>query len=341
MELRETKHLFLLQSKLAENIEQFALQNKEYSDAIKNLIKGRVSNNLEDRCLTRDIKWGIPVPEDGWEGKVFYVWFDAPLAYISFLLEQNKDWNSYHITHFIGKDNLEFHAVSFPSYLHANKQWKVPEQIKVFNWLQWNNEKFSTSKGQGIFLDQALDLHPVNYWRWWLLTNSPENHDVNFSYEAFITECNQDLANGLGNLVARTTNLIVKHGFDNSVPLDENLFSTVTKLLSQINKDGYDIQIRKYCEGVKKLIRVANIYLNDNQPWNKDISINDKRNILFQALCVLKIIGHVIYPIIPGSAKKLLQSIGSSLVSWDDILTHKEFSIKEKVVLFSRLEQRY
>lgn len=339
LELRNTKHLFLLQKKLVDNINVFAQNNPDYSESIKKLINSRITQGLEDRCITRDIEWGIPVPELGWENKVFYVWFDAPLAYISFSQELNIDWNKQYIVNFIGKDNLEFHAINFPSYLHGEHIHKIPNRIKVFNWLQWENEKFSTSKKNGLFLDQALSLHSSDYWRWWLLNNSPENHDVNFIYDTFINDCNQDLANGLGNLVARTTNLVAKYGFKSSNGLDDDLRDEILCLLDIAQKNGYEINIRLYCDTVRKIIKKANIYLNDKKPWDNNISLEQKQRILFQVLILLKIIGHLTSPIIPEGADRLLKNIGSRLVHWDNIFDDLSFHVTSKIILFNKIEK--
>jgi methionyl-tRNA synthetase len=176
---------------------------------------------LGERCITRDLQWGVPVPRDGFEHKVFYVWFDAPIGYISATqarseeAPQERDWKAWwrgasdvSYTQFMGKDNVPFHTVFFPGMLlGTGEAWTMAAQIKSFNWLTYYGGRFSTSHKRGIFLDQALALYPADYWRYYLLANAPESDDASFTWEGFAQTVNKDLVGTFGNLVNRTLTL--------------------------------------------------------------------------------------------------------------------------------------
>ncbi|MER2510738.1 MAG: methionine--tRNA ligase [Amaricoccus sp.] len=234
LEVRETKHLHLRQSKLRDELRAWIAAKTDWpllstSIALKWLDDG---DGLQDRGITRDLDWGIPVrrgtePWPGMEGKVFYVWFDAPIEYIAATAEwadatgqPDAAWQRWwredlgasdvRYVEFMGKDNVPFHTLSFPAtILGANfdgaEPWKLVNYIKSFNYLNYDGGKFSTSQGRGIFMDQALGILPSDYWRWWLMSNVPEGNDSNFTWESFQAGVNKDLADVLGNFVSRVT----------------------------------------------------------------------------------------------------------------------------------------
>ena len=181
---------------------------------------------LKDWVFTRDLCWGVKVKKNGeawkdFENKVFYVWFDAPIAYIAATKEwsennSNKEWKKWWITdqgadevyyvQFMAKDNIPFHTLSFPATIFGSgENWKLVDYIKGFNWLLYEGGKFSTSEKRGIFMDVALKIFPADYWRWWLLSNAPENSDTNFTWDSFQNTINKDLADVLGYFITRVT----------------------------------------------------------------------------------------------------------------------------------------
>ena len=175
-----------------------------------------LDEGLRDRCITRDLSWGVPVPKPGFEDKVFYVWFDAPIGYIAAAIEwaearPGRDWRDWwqggddvQYVQFLAKDNVPFHAVSFPAtILGSGLPLKLADVIKGFNWLTFEGGKFSTSRRHGIFTDTALDLLPADVWRWWLAANAPEGDDTDFTVPRFVDGVNKDLADMFGNLVNR------------------------------------------------------------------------------------------------------------------------------------------
>ncbi|MGW8882552.1 class I tRNA ligase family protein, partial [Streptomyces mirabilis] len=200
LEVRETKHLFLLQSKLQHEVEEWiATVSAEWPHLSTSIARKWLTEGLNDRAITRDLDWGVPVPADTWpelaaEGKVFYVWFDAPIEYIGATKEwadavgdgESRDWKSWwyeaddtvRYTQFMAKDNVPFHTVMFPATeLGVREPWKKVDVVKGFNWLTFYGGKFSTSQKRGVFTDAALEILPGDYWRYFLIANAPESDD--------------------------------------------------------------------------------------------------------------------------------------------------------------------
>ena len=237
LEVRETKHLFLTQSKLTDEVERWLDDTSaEWPNLSSSIARKWLTEGLRDRSITRDLEWGVPVPADTWpelaaEGKVFYVWFDAPIEYIGATKEwadeapQQRDWKSWWYeaddvtyTEFMAKDNVPFHTVMFPATeLGTREPWKTVDFVQSFNWLTYYGGKFSTSEQRGIFTDQALELLPADYWRYFLIANAPESDDASFSWELFASVVNKDLADTLGNFVNRVLSFSRKR-FGEQVP---------------------------------------------------------------------------------------------------------------------------
>jgi methionyl-tRNA synthetase len=191
LELRESRHLFLRQSLLVDRLDAWVGTRRGWPPFVAGLAKSWLSRDLRDRCITRDLAWGVPVPRPGFENKVFYVWFDAPIGYIAATQEwaeaerdsTRRDWSDWwwqvhdvRYIQFLGKDNVPFHAVSFPAtLLGSGEPWKTVDVIKGFHWLTYDGGKFSTSRRRGIFTDAALDELPADLWRWWLIANPPRH----------------------------------------------------------------------------------------------------------------------------------------------------------------------
>ena len=238
IEIRDTAHLFLLQSKMQDTIREWVEASKDWPQLARSIALKWLDEGLRDRAITRDLKWGVPVldkdgnPRAGFEDKVFYVWFDAPVEYIAATEEWAKatddDWQRWwredlgaedvEYVQFMGKDNVAFHTVSFPVTIFGSSEpWKTVDKLKAFNWVTWYGGKFSTSQKRGVFMDQALELLPADYWRWYLMANAPEGSDAAFTWEGFQASINSDLANVLGNFVNRITKYTVSK-FDGAVP---------------------------------------------------------------------------------------------------------------------------
>lgn len=230
LEVRDTTHLYLMQSQMRNQLSEWIDGKTDWPILTTSIAKKWLNDGdgLQDRGITRDLHWGIPVKkgaEDwpGMENKVFYVWFDAPIEYIACAGEWAEangksaaDWQRWwrtdhgaddvRYTQFMGKDNVPFHTLSFPAtILGSGEDWKLVDYIKSFNYLNYDGGQFSTSQGRGIFMDQALEILPADYWRWWLLSHAPESSDSEFTWENFQANTNKDLADVLGNFVSRVT----------------------------------------------------------------------------------------------------------------------------------------
>ena len=238
VEIRDTRHLYLLQSKLQDEVRKFVdARAADWPNLTTSIAYKWLDEGLIDRAITRDLVWGVPVtrngkPRPGFENKVFYVWFDAPIEYIGSTVEWAEatggNWERWWRTdkgaddvtyvEFMGKDNVAFHTVSFPVTILGSKEpWKLVDKLKAFNWLNWYGGKFSTSQKRGVFMDKALELLPGDYWRWYLTANSPESSDTAFTWEHFKTTVNSDLNDVLGNFVNRITKYAAAK-FDSKVP---------------------------------------------------------------------------------------------------------------------------
>ncbi|WP_432170804.1 methionine--tRNA ligase [Streptomyces sp. 1222.5] len=294
LEVRDTKHLFLLQSKLQHEVEEWVARHEDdWPQLASSIARKWLNEGLHDRAITRDLDWGVPVPADTWpelaaEGKVFYVWFDAPIEYIGATKEwadqdpENRDWKSWwydvdtdvRYTEFMAKDNVPFHTVMFPATeLGVREPWKKVDYVKAFNWLTYYGGKFSTSQKRGVFTDQALDILPADYWRYFLIANAPESDDSSFTWEHFTATVNKDLADTLGNFVNRVLSFSRKR-FGDDVPAggapgeaEAKLGEEIAKLLAEYESHMESLQFRKAAAALRALWSAGNSYLEEKAPW--------------------------------------------------------------------------
>ncbi|NNN33276.1 methionine--tRNA ligase [Streptomyces sp. S3(2020)] len=297
LEVRETKHLFLLQSKLQHEVEEWVSRHEdEWPQLASSIARKWLTEGLHDRAITRDLDWGVPVPADTWpelaaEGKVFYVWFDAPIEYIGATKEwsdldpENRDWKSWwyesdagenpvRYTEFMAKDNVPFHTVMFPATeLGVREPWKKVDYVKAFNWLTYYGGKFSTSQKRGVFTDQALEILPADYWRYFLIANAPESDDSSFTWEHFTATVNKDLADTLGNFVNRVLSFSKKR-FGEDVPAggepgeaETKLGEQIAELLAEYENQMEALQFRKAAAALRALWSAGNSYLEEKAPW--------------------------------------------------------------------------
>ncbi|MFJ3924712.1 methionine--tRNA ligase [Streptomyces sp. NPDC090022] len=293
LEVRETKHLFLLQSELQHEVEAWVAQHEdEWPQLASSIARKWLTEGLHDRAITRDLDWGVPVPADTWpelaaEGKVFYVWFDAPVEYIGATKEwadaepETRDWKSWwyeaadvRYTQFMAKDNVPFHTVMFPATeLGVREPWKMVDYVKAFNWLTYYGGKFSTSQKRGVFTDQALEILPADYWRYFLIANAPESDDSSFTWEHFTATVNKDLADTLGNFVNRVLSFSRKR-FGDEVPAgnaageaEAKLGAQIAELLAEYEGHMETLQYRKAAAALRALWSAGNSYLEEKAPW--------------------------------------------------------------------------
>lgn len=284
LEIRATRHLFLRQSCLVERLRAWIDQRSGWPPFVVSTARGWLTAELRDRCITRDLAWGIPVPRAGFENKVFYVWFDAPIGYIAATQEwaaeaAGSDWQRWwqaddvRYIQFLGKDNVPFHAVSFPAtLLGSDEPWKTVDVIKGFHWLTHEGGKFSTSAQRGVFTDAALEELPADLWRWWLIANAPESADTDFSVRRFVAEANKDLADVFGNLANRIISF-AHSAFDGSIPgagepsdLELGLAADLDRRIATLRRHHEALEFRAAAE-TRAIWSAANAYLQQAAPW--------------------------------------------------------------------------
>jgi methionyl-tRNA synthetase len=300
LEVRETKHLYLKQSTLRDKLDAWIDSQKNWPILTTSIAKKWLhdGDGLRDRGITRDLDWGVPVKKgdqdwEGMEGKVFYVWFDAPIEYIAATAEwaeanghdasawerwwrTDKGADDVKYVQFMGKDNVPFHTLSFPAtIMGSGEPWKLVDYIKSFNYLNYDGGQFSTSKGRGVFMNTALDILPSDYWRWWLLTHVPESSDSEFTWENFQQTVNKDLADVLGNFVSRITKFC-RAKFGEEVPTggsygpaEEAVIAEISKRLKAYEAHMEAIEIRKATAELRAIWVAGNEYLQSAEPWAK------------------------------------------------------------------------
>jgi methionyl-tRNA synthetase len=336
LEVRETKHLFLLQSKLQHEVEQWVAEREEQWPHLSSSIARKwLTEGLHDRAITRDLDWGVPVPADTWpelaaEGKVFYVWFDAPVEYLGSTKEwadvdpSSRDWKSWwyeadetvRYTQFMAKDNVPFHTVMFPAtQLGVREPWKKVDVVKAFNWLTYYGGKFSTSQKRGVFTDQALEILPADYWRYFLIANAPESDDSSFTWEHFTATVNKDLADTLGNFVNRVLSFSRKR-FGEEVPAggeageaEAKLGEQIAALLAEYETQMEALQFRKAAAALRALWSAGNSYLEEKAPWLEIKTDKDGAALTLRtAMNLIHLYAIVSEPFIPTSSKAMRQA---------------------------------
>ena len=334
IELRATKHIFLLLDKLSGQLEEWVADRPEWPDGVKGIAKKWLKEGLHARGITRDLKWGIPVPLTGYEDKVFYVWFDAPNGYISITQdwatsigqpEAWRDWwqtpDTVHYVQFMAKDNVPFHSIFWPAMLMATQQnWKQVDYIKGVNWLNYDKGKFSTSQKRGIFTDVALDLYPADYWRYYLMANCPESDDADFTFTHFAAIINKDLADILGNFANRSFALIHKY-FDGKVPatldqsmLDSELMTKVTNLVKEYESAHKDMRFRQALGHLRAIWVTANEYITVNEPWKTAKDDLPKAGIcLTHCVYLLRLFAILGHPVMPTLSKNIMALLNDSI----------------------------
>jgi methionyl-tRNA synthetase len=332
LEVRETAHLFLLQSKLADEVAAWIdTISDDWPVLASSIARKWLTEGLQDRAITRDLDWGVPVPADTWpelaaEGKVFYVWFDAPIEYIGSTKEwsdaasegEERDWRAWwydvddqvRYTQFMAKDNVPFHSVMFPATLLGTREaWKQVDFLKGFNWLNYYGGKFSTSQRRGVFTDAALEVLPADYWRYALIANAPESDDSSFTWELFAGAVNKDLADTLGNFVNRVLTFSAKR-FGETVPpggepgeAEEALGKRVAALVAEVETNLDELQFRKTAHSLRNLWSEGNAYLEEKAPWLEIKSDPDAAALsLRTAMNLIYLFGVVSAPLIPTSS---------------------------------------
>ena len=328
IEIRETKHLFLQLPKMEAELNQW-IENKKglWPDIAYSIAKKWLKEGLQERGITRDLKWGFAVPKEGLEDKVFYVWFDAPIGYIGITKQWSdenpteRDWTSWWLspedvnyTEFMGKDNIPFHTISFPATLKGTgESWKTVDFLKGMNYLNFAGGKFSKSAHRGIFLDEAIEEFPADYWRYWLIANAPESNDTDFSFEAFSAVINKDLNDVLGNFINRVLKMTEKN-FGTTVPPmgvktqnETELYQTLDALVDDYYKYMDALEFRKAMATLREIWVSGNNYIAKTEPWKvAKENLEYAGTILATALNLIRLFANLSAPIMPDTAKKML-----------------------------------
>jgi len=341
VEIRDTNHLYLKQSDMSDRLRAWVNASEGWPPLATSIALKWLDEGLRDRSITRDLKWGIPVTNadgtvrDGFEGKVFYVWYDAPIAYISatqdWAEETGGDWASWwrkdqgaddvQYVQFMGKDNVAFHTLSFPTTIMGSHQpWKLVDQVKAFNWVTWYGGKFSTSNNRGVFMDQAISIAPSDHWRWHLMANAPEGSDAAFTWEEFQNSVNSDLANVLGNFINRITKYCVSK-FDGQVPevtdaaergeAEADLLTELQTRLPQMIEYYEAREFRKALSETRAIWACGNEYLTKAAPWTHYKTNVDQAALgVSVGLNLCALFGIIAQPVIPDAADKILDALG-------------------------------
>jgi methionyl-tRNA synthetase len=339
LEAKNSQHLFLRQSLLRDRLNQWIGSRSGWPPFVVSLAKSWLTSDLRDRCITRDLAWGVPVPRPGFEGKVFYVWFDAPIAYIAVTQEwaeqdpAHRDWRTWwwapddvRYLQFLGKDNVPFHAVSFPASLIGSAEpWKMVDVIKGFHWLTHEGGKFSTSRRHGVFTDAALEELPADLWRWWLIANAPETSDANFTIRRFAADTNKDLADIFGNLVNRTIRFTAQ-AFERRVPTggepgerERILAAEIAAGIGRLRAHHEALEFRRAAAETRAIWSCSNAYLQEAAPWGHLRSDPGQAAVETRtALRLVRLSAIVASSVIPYLASKVLNLFGDarSTPSW-------------------------
>ena len=362
-EFKKTKHWFLPLDHYEKFIDEWILKGhkEDWKPNVYGQVKSWVDNGLQARAVTRDLDWGIPVPVEGGTGKVLYVWFDAPIGYISSTKEWAKkkgvDWEPYwkskdtQLVHFIGKDNIVFHCIIFPIILKNTGSYILPENVPANEFLNLEGNKISTSKNWAVWLHEYLEDFPdkQDVLRYVLTANAPETKDNDFTWKEFQTRNNSELVAIFGNFINRVMVLAQKY-YQGKVPsmgeLNETDNEVLTKLKefpSIMEKEIQNFHFRAYSQEVMNLARLGNKYLADQEPW-KLIKIDPKRveTIMFTAIQIAAGLSILCEPLLPFTAQKLKKML-LIRASWKDVSGHQSLLatghlLSQPKLLFEKIE---
>ena len=333
--LKETKHWYLPLGNYEDFLSKWIIEGKKgkWKPNVYGQVKSWIDQGLESRAISRDLDWGIPIPRDDAKGKVMYVWFDAPIGYISSTKEwakrENKNWEDYwkksntKLIHFIGKDNIVFHCIIFPSILKAHGEFILPENVPANEFLNLEGRKISTSNNWAIWLHEYLkDFKDMqDSLRYTLTVNSPESKDNDFTWKDFQSRNNNELVAILGNYINRVFVLTEKY-FNNVVPKYEEIDSNqIIKIYDYVSLISSSLDRFKFRDAVNHLIdlaRTGNKYLADKEPWKlyKENNIKEVEQILYISIETCALISILSEPFIPNSAKKIRDILDINLVNW-------------------------
>lgn len=352
--LKKTKHLYINLPKALPLLEEWMKRASKEGFWAKNAVQITTSwirDGLQERCITRDLKWGIPVPKEGYEDKVFYVWFDAPIGYISISANYTDDWERWwrdpegtELFQFIGKDNIPFHTVIFPaSQLATGEKWTMLYHMSSTEYLNWEGGKFSKSQGIGLFGDQVKDTGiPADVWRFYMFYNRPEKSDYSFSWNDFQDKVNKELIGNLSNFINRTLSFAKKFysGEFLSKDYDENLESRIRYLEDEVTALLERAEERDAIRKIFEISDLGNKTFQDSELWKMRKEDPERAESILKTLVYLvKDLAIMIQPFMPETSQKTLEMLGVPGLDWSSIGNFDDkVELGEISLLFKKLE---
>jgi methionyl-tRNA synthetase len=362
--VKTSRHWYIDLSKLSQPLIEYLNSNQQLPANVKSFSLNWIKEGLKPRAVTRDVEWGIPAPFEGAEGKTIYVWVDAVLGYVSATIEQSQrigepeKWREFWFDktaktlYFVGKDNIPFHTIILPALLLASGQgYNLPWNVSATEFLQFRGQKASKSQRVGIWIDEALEMFPVDYWRFFLIATRPESKDTNFTWAAFADKINADLNDTFGNFIHRTLSFI-NSKFDATIPAptkldadDQAVLDTVKAKAAQAAKEIEDGWLQSAANTLIAISRTGNQYLNTKEPWNLMKTDREKAGTIFYvATQVVKAIAVVSEPFMPQTAEQLWRTLNLQgaveQIKWADATVPVEggHKINKPTPLFHKIE---
>ncbi len=356
--LKETKNWYLPLEQYHDFLDQWILQGHkaDWKPNVYGQVKSWLDQGLRPRAMTRDLDWGVPVPLDEAKGKVLYVWFDAPIGYISFTQEwaekTGKNWKDYwqsdssELVHFIGKDNIVFHCIIFPAMLKAHGDYILPTNVPAFEFLNLENDKISTSRNWAVWAHEYLiDFKDQqDTLRYALLSSAPETKDNNFTWKEFQTKNNSELVGIFGNFINRVAVLIHKY-YEGKIPTyspESSELKEIVKATEEITNFLEHYEFRNALSALMNLARFGNQYLQTNEPW-KTIKTDPEKTAqtLFVSSQIAAALAHLCEPFMPFTSKTLMAQFNLEKTLWTDlpsVFLEAGHQIEEPSLLFSKIE---
>lgn len=358
--LKDTKNWYLPLNEYEDFLNEWIIEGHkdDWKPNVYGQVKSWLNDGLKPRAMTRDLNWGVPVPLPNAEGKVLYVWFDAPIGYISFTKEwaekNGKDWKDYwqnensDLVHFIGKDNIVFHCIIFPAMMKAHGDYIMPKNVPAFEFLNLENDKISTSRNWAVWAHEYVEEFPgqQDVLRYALLSSAPETKDNNFTWKDFQAKNNFELVNKFGNFINRVISFTNKN-FDGKVPhgiLDEESKNAIKTGIEEVSNHLEKYEFRNSLSAFMRLVDYGNLYLQNAEPW-KTIK-NDPEataQTMFVGAQIAAVVAQLCEPFMPFSAEKLFGYFNIEKKNWNDLqnteiqieVGHK---IEEAPLLFTKIE---
>ena len=360
---KETEHYYFELSRFQERLENWIDENDHWRKTTKNMVKGWLEEGLEDRSITRDLSWGIPLPEGEDQDKTLYVWFEAPIGYLSFTKQLTEDWKDYwleegketRLVHFIGKDNVPFHAIIWPAMLmgygdYDGSEFVLPWMVPSNEHLNLEGRQFSTSRDWAIWIEDFIENYPTDYLRYYITAIAPEKRDTDFRWKDFQTKVNNELADIYGNFIHRALTFTQNY-FDGEVPeadnlneVDKEFLETIEETKDKIESDMEKFKFKKSLKGIITLAKEGNAYFDKKKPW-KTIEDDEEKTAttINLSLRLVKSLAVLSHPFIPDSSERVWNflNMGKEIEgSWSEIGSKMKVGreIEEPEVLFEKVE---